>query len=116
VRQFDPTPIENLDPATQVIAVRAQGLREQNALLAGKIESMGGGVDVNTARIEHLIGHLVHLGILSEHAMWEIALDWEESLRPQLKSILDAAGKRIAELNAAAAREAAKPRLFIPGK
>lgn len=109
---YVPTPIEDLDPETQKVAVKAQGLREQNANMAGQIEQMGAGIDVAAARQEHLLNQLVSLGVITEHAMWEINLDWEQSLRPQLKSILDRLGKA----QSAAAQAAARPKLIIPGR
>lgn len=113
---YEVTPIENLDPITQAVANKAQGFREQNAILAGKIETLGGAVDVGPARLEHLMGQLVGLGILTEHAMWEINLDWERNLRPQLKNIHDKLAALAAEQAAAVRAEAARPKLIVPGR
>lgn len=116
-------PFEELDPELQKDVTQVNGLREQNAILAGKIEQLGGGVDTANARIEHLLVSLVTSGRITEHEMWAINLDWELTLRPQLKDSLQkmqaihqerVEAQRQAHI--AAQREAAKPKLIIPGR
>lgn len=64
-------------------------LRTTNSGLMGEIEQYGGQMDVAIARLEHLIGELVDLGILTTEQMLIEAEKWERSLRTQLIPVRD---------------------------
>ena len=85
---FGPTPLEDLDPETRVVATKAAGLRVSNANMVREIESLGGGVDVLSARVEHFLVTLANLGVITDDQLWNINLDWEQTLRPQLQDLL----------------------------
>lgn len=112
LENYHPTPIEDLPDDIRKIAVKAQGLRQQNSQMIGEIESLGGGVDVLSAQLEHFMYSLVALGVITERNMWEISLSWETGLRPQVKSSLEA----IRQIHTEARRKAATPKLIVPGR
>lgn len=76
--------IGELPEDVQPIAIKAQKLREQNSARIGRLESMGFGVEVNNARLEHFMDKLVDAGVLSDEQLWAICLDWEEGLETQI--------------------------------
>jgi len=105
-------------------------LRTTNSSLAHEIETLGGGVDLGTARVEHLIIYLVDQGVLSEDQAVDEQLHWETGLRPQLISIRDGlrhrleqaaarrrhpAGKQIAEQPKVEQSKTEEPKAEKPG-
>lgn len=93
----DMTPIDELPTETRKIAVKALQFRDANNILKDQIDRLGGRYDFADARLNHLIGSLVRLGVVTEQAMWEIVLDWEKYQKPQLHSILSSAQLREAD-------------------
>lgn len=101
------TAIEELPTETRKIAIKALQFREANMTLRGHIEELGGNPETVNARLEHLLASLVHLGVITEQAMWEINLDWEKKLKPQLQTSLET-HREIARQTIARQRELAQ--------
>jgi len=87
-------------------------LRERNAARVEKIESTGLGLDIATARLEHMLNALVAFDILTMDQVLELNKSWELELRKQSQEILN----RVEEAQRAAAAERARPKLIIPGR
>ena len=104
----EPTAIEDLPEETRRIALKALQFREENVSRMQLIEQLGGAVEIANARLEHLLYSLIELGVITEQAMWQINLEWEKKLRPQLIESLSA-------LQRVRRQEAARPRLIVPG-
>ena len=79
--------LDKLDDEGVRIARNCINMRLQNSKIVDDIEKFGGEVDVQVARLEHLLTSLVEYGILDAKAMWQIQLDWEKTLRVQLKPV-----------------------------
>lgn len=111
--QHDPfTPLEDLPEDVQQVAMEAQRLRQANANNIGFIEKNGGGIEIASARTEHLVASLVHMGVITVDQMWQINRDWERSLFVQVKE----SRRSLEAMIEARRQEAAKPKLYIPGK
>lgn len=110
------TPIDDLPPDIQKLAVAATELRHLNSNTVGQIERLGGGIDLNMARIEHLMTSLFELEIITEAQLWAIALDWEKKLKPQLKASLERLQAMHREAMEARKAEAIRPKLIVPGR
>lgn len=116
MREFKPTELEDLPEEVQPIARFALQMREKNAQTIGQIEAMGGGVDIATARLEHVLFSLVELGVIDNMQLWQMQADWEKALRMNLKRIKEQlAGMRQAAEEAARAARFEK-KLIIPGR
>jgi hypothetical protein len=76
--------LDDLDPEVRSIAKRAQKLRESNSGRIGRLESMGVGIEVVNARLEHFMNKLIDAGVLTDDQVWAINLEWEESLAEQI--------------------------------
>lgn len=105
-------PIEELNETVRADAEAAMRLRQSNVNMIAKIEQLGGGIDLTMARIEHFINYLVGIGEISEAQAWQEQLGWERNLRPQLQSSLQV----VQSLAAENARQAAQPKLIVPGR
>jgi phage shock protein A len=76
------TPVEKLE---RQIAT----LRTTNAGLTNEIESLGGQVDVATARVEFLMNWLEEQGVISKMQRLEEQMQWEKGFKPQLVRVRD---------------------------
>ena len=102
------------------LSKQVTSLRHVNTAMVNEYESMGGSLDLTMARMEHLMGHLVSIGVITELQHMQEALAWEEHLKPQVKAARDS--KR-AEVQAAqkaveqgkAAQEARQKLILPPG-
>lgn len=103
-------PIEDLPDDVQAIARKSQKLRDENSARISRLESMGVGVEVNNARIEHFMDKLVDAGVLTDEQLWAMCLDWEDNLSTQIANMENAIRERALE-NAKAMR---KSRLAAP--
>lgn len=81
--------IQDMPPEMAKVAMATQAMRGRNAEIANQIEHLGGGFDLSTAVLEHFKTCLVEAGVITEQQMWEMNLDWEKTLRPQLRNILN---------------------------
>jgi hypothetical protein len=63
--------------------------RTTNAGLTREIQSLGGDVDLSTARLEVLTTFLVEIGVLTEEQRLQEQLKWEVNLKPQLIAMRD---------------------------
>jgi hypothetical protein len=88
-------------------------MRDKNAEAIGEIERLGSGVDLSSAKSEHILNALVHLGVITETQRWEIEVDWERKLNVQLKAMR----ARLNEIIHAQREQAKKPpqkKLILP--
>jgi hypothetical protein len=88
-REFNAGDISDLSAEVQEVAVFALQMREKNAATVERIQSLGGDVDLATAKLEHTLIALVDMGVLTPLQMWQIESDWERKLRKMLKPILE---------------------------
>lgn len=86
-RTFDPPDLSDLAPEVRDVAVFAVRMRDKNVASIGEIERLGGGVELSSAKTEHVLTALVHMGVLTELQRWQIEADWERKLNRQLKEI-----------------------------
>ena len=116
IPQVKPKDFDELEPETREIAVFASQMRERNAATIAEIEAMGGGVDVATARLEHILFSLVELGIITDKQLWQMQADWEKALKAQLRQ----AKEHLIGLRQAAAEQERADRfakkLIVPGR
>lgn len=106
------TPIDQLDPDVAKIANKAMGLRDSNARMVAEVESMGAALDTTVAQLEHFMGMMVHLGVITDEQYWTMRLSWEENMRPQVQQHLKIMRARQAEMQA----RAIAPKLIVPGR
>lgn len=107
-----PADLATLDEETLALANSTMQLREANAAKIGQLERRGAGVDLGTARCEHLMVCLVDTGIVTEKQKWEFELAWQLELKRQVKGMIET----INGIEQAQREEAAKPKLIIPGR
>lgn len=106
-----PPTFEEMPDDIREIALEATDLRQKNKQIAGALEQLGAAIETGGARLEHLLLSLVELGIIDMKKMWEINLDWEETLNKQLRE----AHTRVAQQRIAEQRAAGKKKLILPG-
>lgn len=108
------TQITDLPEDVQPLAMKAAGLREQNSKLFERLEGLGGGAEIATARIEHVLVYLVDIGVITEMQRWKEAVRWESTLREQLQHAVE----QVEQIRAAAIeeqkRQARVRKLIIP--
>lgn len=102
--------LDSLPEETRRKAVYAQQMREKNSNTATAIEQMGAGVEISSARIDHLIQSLVDLGIVTEEQRWEEEAEWQKHLNVQLRDY----HQRVTEMRQAAKAQAKRPQLILP--
>jgi hypothetical protein len=98
---------EDLRTYREVMTIRAR-----NSERVAKIESHGRALEIATARVEHILSSLVSLEVLTLAQCLAIQKDWELTLRAQTKAILQSLDAEAAEK----AKEAARPKLYVPGR
>lgn len=108
------TQIADLPEDLQPLAMKAAGLREQNSKLFEKLEGLGGGAEIATARIEHALVFLADIGVITERQRWEEAVRWETVLREQLQYAVE----QVEQIRAASIeeqkRQARVRKLIVP--
>jgi hypothetical protein len=106
--------LEDLPADIQPKVVRANGLREQNALFGQELESMGAGFEVASARVEHALVFLVDIGVITESQRWDEAIAWEMALRGQLQYMIEQVKKIRSDAEEARAAEERRRMLLRP--
>lgn len=86
-RTFNAPDLSDLREDIREVAIFAVQMREKNVAAVGEIERLGGGVDLSSAKTEHVLNALVQIGILTELNRWQIEADWERKLNRQLKEM-----------------------------
>jgi hypothetical protein len=112
-RSFDMPDVSELSEEDRQLAIYAMQMRDKNAEAIGEIERLGSGVDLSSAKSEHILNALVHLGVITETQRWEIEVDWERKLNVQLKAMR----ARLNEIIHAQREQAKKPpqkKLILP--
>jgi hypothetical protein len=112
--------IEDLPEEIAALAKRCEAIRQNNAHNVTQMERIGVVFDLAITRVEHLMGSLVDLGIITDEQYWALNLEWEESLQRQLKNADSKIREQLANRQNAARQEAAKlvtpeKKLYVPG-
>lgn len=63
--------------------------RWDNVQRVGRLEQVGVGLDVGTARVEFLMQSLAEFGIITQEQLLEMAWSWEENMALQLAQLED---------------------------
>jgi hypothetical protein len=114
--------IEDLEPDVQAIAKRCEAIRKSNSLMVTQMERIGVAFDIGLAKLEHFMGCLIDMKIMTDEQYWAICIEWEESFQRQLhkadrkirEQIANQQNQRQQELTGLVTPEEKK--IIIPGR
>lgn len=109
---MQPVDLSDLPEEVRAKALKSQRLHEVNSQLVTEIQTLGGGVDLVAAMIEHFMASMVEFGVLTQEQFWDSRLSWEMQLKPQLIEVRD----RVRQMHAQ--RQITRPTqgLIVPGR